>query len=472
MSTWRTVMRLEWRILRRDRAAVAVIVLFAGFLILSAFAGGRQAALLADGLERSAADETENLEALAGQLAKADPAAPLTAKDPRDPVWMGQHGAGRLAILPPSPLAPVSVGQRDLHPQAVRVTTEVHLTSERQTETPMSGPTRLMTGAFDPAFLFVVLFPLVVIALSYELLSGERESGTLAMLLSQPVSQGELILGKAGARAVFLSGVTVLFALVGLWVAGADLSLAGAWLHVGLYALILVVWALFWFAAAVAVNSRGGTSARSALVLVGLWLVLVVVVPGLVQVAVDQLYPVPSGIELLHQAREAAGEAEKELVGIEGRHDADPSKGGLAKRVVEVQEELARRSAPVLTAVRDRLAERQGLINGLRFVSPAILVQLALEDVAGSGAVRHHHFQEQVDAYHTTFRRYFGDRIRAGTHLSAADLAGVPVLTFQEESVGQLLMRVLMGVFGLLLAVGALILFSLPGLRRVGRLTR
>jgi ABC-2 type transport system permease protein len=222
----------------------------------------------------------------------------------------------------------------------------------------------------------------------------------------------------------------------------------------------------------VAVNSRGGTSARSALVLVGLWLVLVVVVPGLVQVAVDQLYPAPSGIELLHQAREAAGEAEKELVGIEGRHDADPSKGGLAKRVVEVQEELARRSAPVLTAVRDRLAERQGLINGLRFVSPAILVQLALEDVAGSGAVRHHHFQEQVDAYHTTFRRYFGDRIRAGTHLSAADLAGVPVLTFQEESVGQLLMRVLMGVFGLLLAVGALILFSLPGLRRVGRLTR
>ena len=37
----------------------------------------------------------------------------------------------------------------------------------------MNAPTRLLTGAFDLALLFVVLFP-VVIGLSYELLS-EKE---------------------------------------------------------------------------------------------------------------------------------------------------------------------------------------------------------------------------------------------------------------------------------------------------------
>ena len=41
------------------------------------------------------------------------------------------------------------------------------------------------------------------------------------MLLSQPVSQGDLVLGKATARAIGLCLVTPLFAIIGLVVAGA-----------------------------------------------------------------------------------------------------------------------------------------------------------------------------------------------------------------------------------------------------------
>ena len=214
---WKTVLRLEWRILKRDRAALAVLVLFAVFLVVAAYAGGRQAATVERGLDRAQAAETARFTELETKLSALDGSdKPLTSADPRSAIWMGQKGAASLAVLPPAPLAPLAVGQRDLHPQAIRVNTDVHLTSERETETAMSAPTRLRTGAFDPAFLFVVLFPLVIIALSYELLSGERERGTLAMLLSQPVSQRALVLGKAGARAIALCGVTLLFAVLGL----------------------------------------------------------------------------------------------------------------------------------------------------------------------------------------------------------------------------------------------------------------
>ena len=47
---WRTVLRLEWRILRRDRAAVWILGVFAVFLIMAAVAGGRHAAALSGGL--------------------------------------------------------------------------------------------------------------------------------------------------------------------------------------------------------------------------------------------------------------------------------------------------------------------------------------------------------------------------------------------------------------------------------------
>lgn len=470
---WRTVLRLEWRILRRDRAALTVLAIFAAFLVLAAVAGGRQATALEAGLERSLAHEREQAQTVQSELAElARSDSPLGANDPRDPVWMGQDGAARTALLPPAPLASVAVGQRDLHPQAVRVTSGVHLTAERETDTPMSGPTKLTTGAFDPAFLFVVLFPLVIIALSYELLTGERERGTLAMLLSQPVTQTALVLGKAGARAIALCAVTLAFGLVGLVIAGADLGAPGAALHIALYAVVLVAWAIFWFSLAVAVNAWGESSARNALLLVGVWLLLVIVVPGLVSVGVDVVAPAPSRIELMHEAREAARDVEKELDGLQGRHDVDPRKAGYAARVVEVQEELAKRSAPVVTELREQARKRQDLADTLRYLSPALVVQLALEDVAGSGSVRHRRFEEQVDRYHEVFRAWFVDRVKRGARLRPADLASIPTMTFEEEPAGALLLRVLGGVLGLLIGAGALIGVAWPGLQRIGRLTR
>jgi ABC-2 type transport system permease protein len=470
---WRTVLKLEWRIVRRDKAALAVLGIFAAFLVLAALAGGQHAETLSEGLERTQGAERARLEGHRADLgARVASNAPKTARDPRDPVWMGKEGASRVAVLPPSPLAPIAVGQRQLHPQAVRVSTEMDLAAERETETAMSGPTRLMTGAFDPAFLFVVLFPLVIIALSYEILSGERERGTLAMLLSQPVSQHALVLGKAAARALLLCGVTFLFALLGLALAGADLGADGAFVHIALYAAVLIAWALFWFAAAVAVNAWGQTSASNALSLVGLWLLLVVVVPGLMHVVVDAIYPPPSKVELLHEAREAGQEVERKLAGIQGRHDVDTTTTGYAKRVVEVQQELARRSEPVLKELREQVARRQSMVDSLRFVSPAIVTQLALEDVAGAGAPRHQRFEAQVDAYHARYQAHFFEHIRAGKAFSAKDLESVPVWEFAEEDMSALAARILGGVLGLLLFALTLVALAWRGLRRVGRLAR
>lgn len=470
MRTLKTVFMLECRILRRDSAAKIVLAVFAAFLLVAAFAGGRHAAALEAGFRKAQQEQSSRLTSLSVKLKKLTGTnTVLGNEDPRNTVWMAQEGAAQFALLPPAPLAPIAMGQRELHPQAVRVTNSVHLIRERETETPMAGPTRLRTGPFDPAFLFVVLFPLVIIALSYELLSGERERGTLAMLLSQPVSQSALVMGKAAARGVVLSLVTLALAGAGLVVAGADLQVGSAWSHIGLYALILILWSVFWFATAIAVNSRGGTSAKNALVLVGLWLVLVVIIPGLFNAGVNSIYPPPSRVELLHQAREATQEAEAQLTNLVGRHDVNPKRGDLAKKVVLVQDELAKRSAPVLQELNAQLQKRQMLMGWLQYVSPAILVQLALEDVAGSGAARHHRFREQADAYHTRFRAFFSERIQAGDRFSLKDFEAIPLFRFEEAGLWGVASRVMTSSAVLLLAALALLMIARPGLRRIGR---
>ena len=466
-------MRLEWRILRRERAVLVILGFFALCLIVAALSSGRHAAQLERGMDRSQQAEEKRYAEAAEKLDGYDRAnKPLQSKDPRNAHYMGSEGAARIAILPPAPLVAMAVGKRDVSPQAVRVTSGVELAADRETETPMIGPTRLATGPFDPAFLFVFLFPLVVIALSYDLLTGERERGTLAMLLSQPVSQRQLVLGKAGARMVLLVLVTLAFTVLGLLVAGSKLSSLTAWIHVGLFSLITLTWALFWFSAAVFVNSVGRSSSGNALILVGLWLLLVIVVPGLVQVAVDTTHPPPSRVELLHEIREATQEAEQKLASVQGRHDVDQTTSDFAKQVTAMQKELGKKIGPVVAEMRTKQTERQSVIGTLKYLSPAMVVQLAVEDIAGSGNRRHNRFERQLDDYHADYRAYFFSRSGEGRLMSTDDLRHVPQFEFAEETTGKLVWRSVLGALSLLVLSAIFFALALRGLRGIGRLSR
>ncbi|MBL90689.1 MAG: hypothetical protein CMH56_02615 [Myxococcales bacterium] len=469
---WRTVMKLEWRILRKERSTFWILGLFSFCLMFAAISSGRHATQLANAMQHSQEAETTRYTEAAVKIDTLTNAKnPLQSKDPRNPQYMGSEGAARIAILPPAPLAAMAVGQRDLLPQAVKVTSGIEIAADRETETPMIGPTRLATGPFDPAFLFVFLFPLVVIALSYELLAGERERGTLAMLLSQPVTQRQLVLGKAGARATLLILVGLIFTLVGLLFAGAELSSATAWIHVSLLAMMILAWGLFWFAAAIFVNSKGRSSAGNALSLVGLWLLLVIVVPGFVQVAVDIIHPPPSKVEFLHEVREATQEAKQKLDGIQGRHDVDQTTQDYAKRVTTMQKELATKMEPMSKVMRKQQSDRQSFLSLLQFLSPAVVVQLAVEDIAGSGNLRHNRFELQVEQYHDRYRAFFFSKIEQDQRLESQDLKAIPKFDFIEESNFDLGSRALFGALWLLLLSTLLVGLALRGLRSIGRLS-
>ena len=100
------------------------------------------------------------------------------------------------------------------------------------------------------------------------------------------------------------------------------------------------------------------------------------------------------------------------------------------------------------------------------------MVQLALEDVAGSGMSRHHVFQDQVDAYHERFRSFFKTPVQDGLLLRPADLDALPQFSFEEEPFMDMAARVATGVGVLFLAVVFLLVLAGPSLRRVGRLAR
>ena len=292
------------------------------------------------------------------------------------------------------------------------------------------------------------------------------------MLLSQPVSQGGLVLGKALARGAALSLVTLVFVSLGLLFAGVSLDTASAWIAGALLMTLLVAWALFWFSGAVFVNALGQTSANNALTLVGAWLVLVVIVPGLSQVAVDTIYPPPSSVHLLHEAREASQEVESKLAGLVGTHEKKPKASDFAERVVEMQTELAKKTEPIREAAHAEEARRYALIDWLKFLSPAALLQSALEDLAGSSVHRHGHFESQADEFHARYRTFFFDLIKGKRALTPQRFSEIPSFSYREQPDEVVATRSALAIAVLVGLALALLGLAAPRLRHIGRLTR
>lgn len=129
-----------------------------------------------------------------------------------------------------------------------------------------------------PLIIFVsLLAPLLGIMFGFDSVNGERSQGTLPRLLSQPIHRDEVILGKfvagIGVIAIMLSALVLFVAGVGIFRLGvtptlAEISRLIVWLA---FAIIYVA---FWQGLATLVSVRTNRAATSALIPVGVWLVL------------------------------------------------------------------------------------------------------------------------------------------------------------------------------------------------------
>ncbi len=456
------VIRSEWRSVMRDRATWVVLAVFAALVAYATIAGARAVDVERAVIAAATAGEDARLDALRRDLAAIAAGGEVRhATDPRSPLLVGRELGRRAAVLPLGPLAQVAVGQRDLSPQVV----EVSMDARREVTAADQGPARLSTGAFDLAFVLVFLLPLVVIALGYDLVAGERERGTLGLVLSQPVSLTRFVVGKALSRGLLLLGIAVVVGIGGPAILG---GIGGAGVALAVYGALILAYTAFWFAATIAVNAYGRTAAGNALTLIGLWLGLVVVLPGLASVAVDAIHPPPSRALLVNRAREGAAEAEAKTTALEGDHAEDAARRAArtGARAVDVQDDLAASLAPVLTSFGDQLARQQALVDRLRFASPAIVLHEALADVAGSSVRRNELFRAQIDAFQAEQRSFFGERVRDAAELGTADHEAMPAFTFREEPTGALMQRAALGLLGLAVPTLALGVLAVARFRR------
>lgn len=467
------IMRHEWRALSSDGLVWAVAVVFGLSIAYGVWNGSRWVGFQRSALQAAADEEAARYDVLSARIAALSlPGATVSPfADPRSPTNFGGRLGPRYAMLPPGPLAPLAIGQSDLLPYYFKVSTEARENVVAATE--IENPNRLLSGRFDLAFVLIYLYPLLVLALSYNMLSAEQEQGILRLTMAQPVSLKTLVAGKVMLRALLLVGLVVVFSIAALLATGVN-AITTDPVRVLLWVGAVAAYGTFWFCLSVLVVSFGGNSATNATVLAGAWLFFVVLTPALFNLAATTLYPVPSRVEMIQAMRVAQDEANKggsqALARFYEDHpelatgDPDQAMNDFNVIRVAVNDDVERRVRPVVSRYETQIGSQQQLIDSLRFLSPALLMQGALNDIAGSGTERHRAFLAQVDQYHRQWRDYFVPKIFAKEQI--ADAASVPRFAYREEAAGEVVRRVGVAVAALL--IGA-VLLTVPALGRLRR---
>lgn len=169
-----------------------------------------------------------------------------------------------------------------------------------------NDPLPVMFPLIDLTFIVAILVSLIALILTYDAVSGEKEDGTLKLMLANGLPRSKVLLAKVAGAGLTLVGPLVVSLAAGMLVvllrarvawSGANwgalaLILAGAAVYAGVFALIGIL-----------VSAVHHSSASSIMTSLFVWTLLVLVVPNLSPYVASFLSPAPSRIKV---ARETA----------------------------------------------------------------------------------------------------------------------------------------------------------------------
>lgn len=406
----------EWRLVCRSRLCLWALVLLCLLSAVSLVSGALEVARQQAHITRLAALHERDVQAVASRFAKggdAGYAAYYTFYDTQDP---------------PSSAAFLALGLRDVAPYVLRVRALGLQAQLYEGET--FNPELALAGRFDFAFVLIYLAPLFIIALLHDLVSGERQSGRLRMLLAMPGAGTRLWLRRAGLRTALAIASLAL-----------PLLAAAAVLPIGMAALagalaVVVVYAVFWGTVCVLVAARPWSSTAHATALMGCWVVLTLVLPTLAQMAITRNIPVGQGVDLMLAQRQnvhGAWDQPRDAT-MHNFFKTHPEWKDTAALPVQFHwkwyyafQQLGDESvAGEVSAYRSGLARRQHWTERLGWLLPGVAAQGALHGLARSDLPAQLRYPERIEAFHREVREFYYPYVFNERPFGPADFARRP----------------------------------------------
>ncbi|MEO0732849.1 MAG: DUF3526 domain-containing protein [Bacteroidota bacterium] len=271
----------------------------------------------------------------------------------------------------------------------------------------------LRFGELSGALVLQALVPLLIFFWGFALVAGEREDGKLRLIFAQRVNWAELIFGKAVglfAAAQVVAGCWFLVALL-LVFSGVG---AETWARYGLLVLSYEAYFFVLCLLTIWVSTLSKTAKTALLRLIGCWLLFVLVLPKVSQVAGQLFFPSPSKIAFDRAV-------EEDLLKQGDSHNPDdPFFKGLQDSVLAVHGVASTKELPfnysgfimregekLSTAtfreheerLLNRYTRQQDAVRWTAFLNPYVAIKYVSMALAGTDFRAYRAFKDQAEDY-------------------------------------------------------------------------
>lgn len=363
-------------------------------------------------------------------------------------------------ISPPDKLSALSIGQRDVTPGIQSVT--IRALEGQKYDTELANPTQQQSGNLDLGFVIIYLFPLVIIAFTFNLLSEETETGTWRLVAVQSRSTFRYLLSKLSVRALFLYGT--LFVLLALAVVIIGVPLNGAFAG---FVALGVLYLAFWFALCFWVVSFKRGSGFNVLTLLSIWTVLNILLPASVNSYVTAAHPIPESLATTVQQRNSYHEKwdmdKKVTMDKFYAHYPQFARYGVPDQEFKwlwyyaMQQMGDDESATQSQAMRAKIIQREQTSRAIALAVPTLHAQLQFNDLAQTSLGNYVGLLDSATTFHERLRLYFYPKIFDNVSAKGEDWSRFkPEYIRAEPQISWVTMLAPLVVMVLVLAVWAL----------------
>ncbi len=350
----------------------------------------------------------------------------LTAHTDDSLYKLAQYGPGNF-YKKPSPLHFCANGGELLLPDTVEVTDPPVYATDAEGNWILAGIWRLSypdanlqnksvgpdVSQVDWAFIIGSILSLIALLFTFDAFSGEREGGTLRLMLANSIPRHTILIGKFLGALLSISISFALAVLVNLLLISTANTVhltTEAWGRLGIIFSLALLYTSLFVALGLLVSTRVQRSAVSLMILLLTWVTLVVFIPSTLASIAGSSSPAVPFNEVWKQRNPIQEDLwDKYSEPLWSSKLDDRTLRGKSEFYTENNERRERWLAERLKYRTSQVYRARAITS----ISPATLLQHLIEAFAGTGFERHLQFVENAQRYTRQFREFIVDTDRA-----------------------------------------------------------
>jgi len=269
----------------------------------------------------------------------------------------------------------------------------------------------------DWVFIISLILSFVALVFTYDSICGERERGTLRLMLADTIPRYTVLLGKYFA-AMFTLGIPLLIGLLAslvIVVSCKDIAILPVeWLKILAIVLLSFLCLSTFVLLGMFVSSRTAHSANSMVILLLVWVGLVILIPSFGRIVSDLSSKSATQMELhrkLNEASKQIGDNADKFGKNAGSMTPDP-KSPLNNPPARARLKTAGMNArnQVMDDHHNRMVAQVSAGWNLARISPTVIYQRASEAIAGTGISHCVTLRRQIRQYQDNLQQYIRDK--------------------------------------------------------------